>query len=134
MTRHIIRPIPYLIDDQIILPKRESSKELAKYGSGKRIMCKSLCQLIFKTIFHFKWSLRCRCINCGQFQWLDIYKSINDDILNCLKARPLMEYSSKITDFENIENIVCENYFIFRPFEWFKRKWSNFIKELRNAD
>ena len=55
LTRHILRPIPYLIDDQIIQPKRASSKEqMQKYGSSKEYCCKSLCQLILKTIFHFQ--------------------------------------------------------------------------------
>ena len=42
LTQHNVRPNPYLIDDQIILLKRESSKELAKYGSGKRMLQISL--------------------------------------------------------------------------------------------
>ena len=35
------------------------------------------------------------------------------------KVCNFMGNSLKITDFENIENIVCENYFIFRPLELF---------------
>ena len=38
------------------------------------------------------------------------------------KVSNFMGNTLKITDFENIENIVSENYFIFRPFELFNRK------------
>ena len=44
------------------------------------------------------------------------------------KVCNLMENSLKITDFQKIENIVNENYFIFRPFEFFKRKMIKFHK------
>ena len=47
------------------------------------------------------------------------------------KVCNFMEKSLKITDFENIENIVSENYFIFRPFELFKRKMIKFYKRIK---
>ena len=46
------------------------------------------------------------------------------------KVRNFKENSLNITDFENIENIVSENYFIFRPFELFKRKMIKFYKRI----
>ena len=42
-----------------------------------------------------------------------------------------MENSLKITDFEKIENIVSENYFIFKPFEFVKRKMIKFYKRIK---
>ena len=42
-----------------------------------------------------------------------------------------MENSLKITDFENIENIASENFFIFQPFELLKRKMIKFSKRIK---
>ena len=47
------------------------------------------------------------------------------------KVCNFMENSLKIIDFENNQNIVCENYFIFRPFELFKRKMIKFHKGIK---
>ena len=41
------------------------------------------------------------------------------------------EKSLRIIDFENIKNIVRMNYFIFRPFELFKRKMIKFCKIIK---
>ena len=47
------------------------------------------------------------------------------------KVSNFMGISLKITDFENIENIVSENYFIFQPFESLKRKIIKFSKRIK---
>ena len=47
------------------------------------------------------------------------------------KLSNFMGNSLKITDFENIENIVSENYFIFQPFELLKRKMIKFSKRIK---
>ena len=47
------------------------------------------------------------------------------------KVSNFMENSLKITDFENIENIVSENYFIFQHFELLRRKMIKFSKRIK---
>ena len=47
------------------------------------------------------------------------------------KVSNFLRNSLKIRDFENIEKIVGENYFIFQPFELLKRKMIKFSKRTK---